>query len=226
MREKITKTGSFCYKKKRRCLWTGANGLMVVPGETRQFVKSKGIELISKETKEACDVYNELRGRKKIVAVLILSFFGKLEFLNSLEKTFLIFEGILGVIIGFYFGHRGIERAEKERDEALDEKIDAIDDKKNAQEIYKSIENILDTERNKFMMNIREIEWEKYIEKESRKGRRIEKHPFPWDIPEVERKPYHRKFLEIFNKEWIEKSEQSLEMAEGIKEPMFSPEEE
>jgi hypothetical protein len=49
---------------------TGANGLMIIPDETKKFVKSKGIELISKETREACDVYNGLKGSRKIVAAL------------------------------------------------------------------------------------------------------------------------------------------------------------
>jgi len=52
---------------------TGNNGLMKVPNDTKQFLESKGIELISAETKKACDIYNKLKGKKKIVAAFHLT---------------------------------------------------------------------------------------------------------------------------------------------------------
>ena len=52
---------------------TGANGLMKVPNETKEFVESKGIELIVEETKKACETYNELKKKKKIVAAFHLT---------------------------------------------------------------------------------------------------------------------------------------------------------
>ena len=52
---------------------TGTNGLMQVPVETRKIVESKGIELIIKETEEACKTYNEMEDKKKIVAALHLT---------------------------------------------------------------------------------------------------------------------------------------------------------
>jgi hypothetical protein len=52
---------------------TGDNGLMKVPNDTKQFLESKGIELISEETRKACDIYNELKGRRKIVAAFHLT---------------------------------------------------------------------------------------------------------------------------------------------------------
>lgn len=52
---------------------TGANGLMKVPDETKEFVESKGIELIVEETKKAYETYNELKKEKKIVAAFHLT---------------------------------------------------------------------------------------------------------------------------------------------------------
>lgn len=49
---------------------TGRYGLMKVPDETKKFIESKGIELITEKTKEACKAYNELKGKKKVVAAL------------------------------------------------------------------------------------------------------------------------------------------------------------
>ena len=84
-----------------------------------------------------------------IFSVLILSFLGKLDFLAALEKTFLVFEGILGVIIGFYFGYHGIERAEKERDEAFRVREGAISDKKASQNLRKTIVEMMESEGDK-----------------------------------------------------------------------------
>ncbi|UCD14646.1 MAG: hypothetical protein JSW60_04290 [Thermoplasmatales archaeon] len=52
---------------------TGAQGLMDITEETKQLVKSKGIELIAKETDEACRIYNELKKKRKVVAILHLT---------------------------------------------------------------------------------------------------------------------------------------------------------
>jgi hypothetical protein len=52
---------------------TGDNGLMKVPNDTKQFLESKGIELISGETSKACDIYNKLKGRRNIVAAFHLT---------------------------------------------------------------------------------------------------------------------------------------------------------
>jgi len=52
---------------------TGDNGLMKIPNDTRQFLESKGIELISEETRKACDIYNKLKVKRKIVAAFHLA---------------------------------------------------------------------------------------------------------------------------------------------------------
>lgn len=52
---------------------TGYYGTMKVPEETRKFIESKGIELIIKETREACKVYNTISSKKKAVAALHLT---------------------------------------------------------------------------------------------------------------------------------------------------------
>jgi len=46
---------------------------MKVQGALREFVESKGIELIIKETEEACKTYNEMRDKKKVVAAFHLT---------------------------------------------------------------------------------------------------------------------------------------------------------
>ena len=112
-----------------------------------------------------------------IVSVVILAYLGILDFLTALEKTFLVFEGLLGAIIGFYFGYHGIERVEKargeaedkrgeaegkrgeaeekrdkaeeERGEAVKEKEDAIGDKKESSEVHKRIEGGMESGENK-----------------------------------------------------------------------------
>ena len=52
----------------------GSWGLVRVPTETRDYVKSKGIELIIQRTKEACETYNRLKqSERKLVAALHLT---------------------------------------------------------------------------------------------------------------------------------------------------------
>lgn len=53
---------------------TGAYGLMNVLPETENYIKSKGVKLIVKKTKEACKIFNKLsREGKKVVAALHLT---------------------------------------------------------------------------------------------------------------------------------------------------------
>lgn len=52
---------------------TGANGLMKVPIETKKFIKSKGITLISEKTGNAYKTYNKLKNQKKIIAAFHLT---------------------------------------------------------------------------------------------------------------------------------------------------------
>lgn len=129
-----------------------------------------------------------------IISVLIMSFFGKLDFISGLEKTFLAFEGIIGAIIGFYFGYRGIERAEKERDEAVSEKMSAIEKKQKAISVRDEI-----------------------LEKAGLEGKRKE-------FIENFFKEYHPenldKFMEKYRK-WMES--QSTEGAIGLEDPGVTP---
>ena len=48
---------------------TGANGLMKIPNDTKQFLESKGIELITEKTKKTCEIYNKCKSKRKIVAM-------------------------------------------------------------------------------------------------------------------------------------------------------------
>jgi len=53
---------------------TGHSGLMKVPTETKEFIKSEGFELIIQPTEEACKTYNSLiKSGKKVVAALHLT---------------------------------------------------------------------------------------------------------------------------------------------------------
>ena len=52
---------------------TGDSGLMQVPVELKEYIKSQGIELIVKRTEEASRVYNELSPLRKVVAALHLT---------------------------------------------------------------------------------------------------------------------------------------------------------
>lgn len=51
----------------------GNPGLMKVLKETRDFIESEGIRLISESTEEACKLYNRLHPTKKVVAALHLT---------------------------------------------------------------------------------------------------------------------------------------------------------
>lgn len=52
---------------------TGAYGAMVVPGETEEFLRKKGIKLIADNTKSACDTFSKLSGSGKVIAALHLT---------------------------------------------------------------------------------------------------------------------------------------------------------
>lgn len=51
----------------------GSYGRMNVPEGTREYVESKGIELIAKPTEDACGKFNEFSKTKKVVAALHLT---------------------------------------------------------------------------------------------------------------------------------------------------------
>jgi len=52
---------------------TGAQGLMEVPQSIRDYLATAGIELIAASTKEACEKFNQLCGRREVVAALHLT---------------------------------------------------------------------------------------------------------------------------------------------------------
>jgi len=52
---------------------TGYNGLMKVSQEVKNYVKSKNIELIVENTKQACQTYNRLCQSKKVIAAFHLT---------------------------------------------------------------------------------------------------------------------------------------------------------
>jgi len=52
---------------------TGYSGLMRVPNEVSDYVKTIGIELIVQSTKEACKTFNRLVQSRRVVAALHLT---------------------------------------------------------------------------------------------------------------------------------------------------------
>jgi hypothetical protein len=51
----------------------GAHGMLKIPDETRGWITRRGIELIDLPSREACDRYNELAGRTKVIAGIHLT---------------------------------------------------------------------------------------------------------------------------------------------------------
>lgn len=52
---------------------TGFYGLMKVSSEIKDYLESLGIKLIVKNTKDACDDYNNLHQNKKVIAAFHLT---------------------------------------------------------------------------------------------------------------------------------------------------------
>lgn len=52
---------------------TGVNRLMRVPDQTRKYVESKGVNLVVEPTGRACDIYNQVSEKAKVVAALHLT---------------------------------------------------------------------------------------------------------------------------------------------------------
>jgi len=52
---------------------TGYAGLMKVLPETREYLKSEGIQLIAEKTRKACEIYNQLSKYKRVIAALHLT---------------------------------------------------------------------------------------------------------------------------------------------------------
>ena len=52
---------------------TGNSGLLKIPKETKQLLEAKGIELISENTNDACESYNDLYTKRNVIAALHLT---------------------------------------------------------------------------------------------------------------------------------------------------------
>lgn len=51
----------------------GAHGCMVVPSSTEEYLRAKGIRLIAEKTAKACETYNNLFAKGKVIAALHLT---------------------------------------------------------------------------------------------------------------------------------------------------------
>lgn len=54
-------------------LGKGRYGLMTVPEDVVEALKERGIEVIAQNTKEACQTYNKLVGKRRVAAALHLT---------------------------------------------------------------------------------------------------------------------------------------------------------
>ena len=61
------------YKPEVLVVGTGAHGLMEVSDDLKQLLKEKGIEVIIKDTEEACKSYNELKDKRKVIGAFHLT---------------------------------------------------------------------------------------------------------------------------------------------------------
>jgi hypothetical protein len=61
------------YKPDVLIVGTGAQGLMIIPEETKTILEKSGIELIAHKTKKACEIYNLIVGKKTVVAAFHLT---------------------------------------------------------------------------------------------------------------------------------------------------------
>ncbi len=52
---------------------TGAYGFMKIPDNVKNFIKEKGIELVIERTEDACEIYNKLSGKGRVIAALHLT---------------------------------------------------------------------------------------------------------------------------------------------------------
>ncbi|MCL4456783.1 MAG: Mth938-like domain-containing protein [Nitrospirae bacterium] len=52
---------------------TGYSGVMAVPKETLEFIRSKGIEVRIERTEKAVELYNSIQKDKKVIAALHLT---------------------------------------------------------------------------------------------------------------------------------------------------------
>jgi hypothetical protein len=52
---------------------TGAHGRMQVPRKTLAHLEEHGVEAIAKNTDQACQLYNQMRGEKPVIAALHLT---------------------------------------------------------------------------------------------------------------------------------------------------------
>jgi len=52
---------------------SGYSGLMAIPRETANYIRSSGIELIAENTRKATEIYNKLSRSRRVIAALHLT---------------------------------------------------------------------------------------------------------------------------------------------------------
>lgn len=51
----------------------GESAKLRVPDKTREYVQKQGVRLIAEDTRDACDLYNSLKGKENVIAGLHLT---------------------------------------------------------------------------------------------------------------------------------------------------------
>ena len=129
---------------------------------------------------------------------------------HSEELTFI--SGILGVIIGFYFGHRGVESAESLKDTAIGEKDNAFRLCKQAEQVRaSSIEEETIEANKKLLPYPEERAWDQFREQVKNKYKKeegdfrevgnIDKYQ-PWKEPDDGWNEKEKELITRFEEEW------------------------
>lgn len=136
---------------------------------------------------------------------------------HSEELTFI--SGLLGIILGYYFGQRGVESAESKRDIAMNEKYDAVTEKQSTERVLKGDrkkwgkdiqEDTMDTNK-EILYSRKENAWRKFkeqykekIKKENKDFKEVENIDkyLPWEKPEGDWSAAEKDCIRDFEEEW------------------------
>lgn len=148
---------------------------------------------------------------------------------HSQELTFI--SGLLGVILGFYFGHRGVESAEKGRNEAMEKVEEGELDKekeKAKREKEQEIKNVVEEQMNKLAEQLnyykKKEAWDLFKEEvkkrtEGFKGVENIDRYLPWEEPEGSWKDEEKRLIKRFEEEWESYAMDKSDLEEEYEKP-------
>ena len=177
----------------------------------------------SQETKREKNLASDLRETFTHVIALIITVplitatvFILLVGGNHSEELAFI-SGLLGVIVGFYFGHRGIESAESQRDKAMKEKEVTYKESIKSEQArimvgtktYATLEEQMSEFAEELDLYKKEEAWNRFKEQirnideyKDFKGIKNIGEYIPWEEPEVTWNDEEEKLITKFNEEW------------------------